>query len=690
MGGTAAGEVVLAVDGLVSDAARGRLSGVSLRVHAGEVVGVTGLLSAGVATLGRAIAGAEGYAAGQVRLHGRPVPPGRRDAAQRAGIGYVPEDRRAEGFVAHLGVAENATMSITRQLSDRFGVLRPGRRAAAAAPLTARLSLVSSGPGQPTGELSGGNQQKVTVARTLAHRPSLIVAITPTRGVDVASKELLLGSLADVAAGGAAGVLLCSDELSDLEICDRVIVLVRGEVFTEFTPAALRPRRADRRDRGPDRHDQQRGLWQHRLRQRPGGSRMISNQTPDGPVRTAVRVPASTGRPAGRGDGAARRRRRIGAWLRSVNVGVLREVALLPVLVLLIVVGTVVSPAFFTVSNFAGIGQQSSALGVVVVGESLILLIGGMDLSLESTFGLAPMVAAWLIVPVSAYGNGADLSPYLGIVVLLAVGAAVGLVNGLLIVKGRLNGFIVTLGMTIVLAGLQNGIVKAQSLFNLPGPFSYLGAASIGQVPVSLIVAVIIFILVGLFLRYHRTGRAIYAVGGNPAAARAAGIKVERVKIGVYVAGSILAAVGGLMESGRVSAVTGQQGYQEGIIFSVFAAAVIGGVSLKGGRGNMIGAASGVILLGIVQDILDLAQVSNYWIEAIDGAVILFALFLARIVGGESTAEEEVARWAELSGLAAVVTGGGRGSGWLPPGCWPSAARRSRCSTSSPVMSSPG
>ena len=142
--------------------------------------------------------------------------------------------------------------------------------------------------------------------------------------------------------------------------------------------------------------------------------------------------------------------------------------ALLPVLVLLIVVGTVVSPAFFTVSNFAGIGQQSSALGVVVVGESLILLIGGMDLSLEATFGLAPMVAAWLIVPVAAYGDGTDLSPYLGILVLLAVGAAVGLVNGLLIVKGRLNGFIVTLGMTIVLAGLQNGIVKAQSLFNLP------------------------------------------------------------------------------------------------------------------------------------------------------------------------------------------------------------------------------
>jgi simple sugar transport system ATP-binding protein len=226
---------VLAVDGLTSYSARGRLSGVSLRVYPGEVVGVTGLLSAGVATIGRVIAGAEASAGGEVRLRGRRVPPGQRAAAQRAGIGYIPEDRRAEGFVAHLGVAENTTMTIARELSGPLGVLVPRRRAAAAAPFTSRLSLVSSGPAQPVAELSGGNQQKVTVARTLAHRPSLIVAITPTRGVDVASKELLLSSLASVAASSGAGVLLCSDELSDLEICDRVLVLVRGEVFTEFS-----------------------------------------------------------------------------------------------------------------------------------------------------------------------------------------------------------------------------------------------------------------------------------------------------------------------------------------------------------------------------------------------------------------------------------------------------------------------
>jgi len=316
-----------------------------------------------------------------------------------------------------------------------------------------------------------------------------------------------------------------------------------------------------------------------------------------------------------------------------------REAALLPVLVVLLVVGAILNSHFLTVSNITGIGQQVAALGVVVVGESLVLLIAGLDLSLESTYGLAPMIAAWLIVPVAAFGDGLLLSPYLGILILLAVGAAAGLANGLLIVKGRLNGFIVTLGMTILLAGIQDGIVKGQAPFNLPTAFGYLGAASFGVVPVSLIVAVVLFVLTGLFLRYHRIGRAIYAIGGNREAARAAGIKVDRIRIGVYVAASVLAAIGGLMEAGRVSSVAPTQGYGEGIIFSVFAAAVIGGVSLQGGRGNMVGAASGVILLGLVQNLLDLENAPNYWIEAIDGGVILFALILARVIGGEASAE---------------------------------------------------
>jgi simple sugar transport system ATP-binding protein len=224
----------LEVTHLSAVSARGSLTDVSLEVRPGERLGVTGLLSAGVATLARVVAGAEPSTAGQVLLDGEPLVSGRRDLALRAGVGYIPEDRQAEGYVSLLGVAENSTMTITDKMAGKVGWLRPRTTAHAAEPLARRLSVVSAGPRQPVGELSGGNQQKVTVARALISRPRLIVAITPTRGVDVASKALLLDELAEVSAESGAGLLLATDELSDLAICDRVIVLVRGEIFTEF------------------------------------------------------------------------------------------------------------------------------------------------------------------------------------------------------------------------------------------------------------------------------------------------------------------------------------------------------------------------------------------------------------------------------------------------------------------------
>jgi simple sugar transport system ATP-binding protein len=209
---------------------------VSLEVRGGERVGLTGLRGSGATTLARIVAGAMTPDTGRVLLEGRELAAGRRDTALRAGVGYIPEDRQREGFVAALGVAENITMTITDLLSRFTGILLPRLRAGAAAPLARKLSLVSAGLGQPVGELSGGNQQKVTVARALARDPRLIVAITPTRGVDVASKELLMRALADATESEERpGLLLASDELDDLVICDRVIVMVRGEVFTEFT-----------------------------------------------------------------------------------------------------------------------------------------------------------------------------------------------------------------------------------------------------------------------------------------------------------------------------------------------------------------------------------------------------------------------------------------------------------------------
>jgi simple sugar transport system permease protein len=320
---------------------------------------------------------------------------------------------------------------------------------------------------------------------------------------------------------------------------------------------------------------------------------------------------------------------------RRLLVGRIRELALLPAIALLVVAGTFISSAFLTTANIVNVAQESAALGTVVVAESLILLTGSFDLSLQSTYGLAPMIGAWLIVPKSAQGLGTNWGWPIGVLVVLAIGATVGLINGVLIVKARFNAFIFTLAMLILLAGLQVGIPSGRTIYQMPNAFIYIGSAYWAGVPVSAWLTGALFLLFGLFLRYHRTGRAIYAIGGNVEAARAAGIKVDRVRIGVFVTGSILAALAGLMTAGQVVAVTANQG--NNLIFTVFAAAVIGGISLDGGRGRMLGAFTGVILLELVNNILTLSQIQTFWIDAANGAIILLALGVARVVGTERT-----------------------------------------------------
>jgi simple sugar transport system ATP-binding protein len=211
----------------------GDLNGVSMSVRPGESVGVVGLISSGVVTLGRITAGIQKADEGEVVVAGHALPPGDRASALKAGVGYIPEDRRAAGFVGGLSIAENMTMSVTDQLSaGKFGILGHRTVAEAAKPWAESLALVSSSLKQHVDDLSGGNQQKVTVARALARGPRLLVAITPTRGVDVASKELLLQALRQAAVAGA-GVLLTTDELDDLAYCDRVLVMVRGRIVAE-------------------------------------------------------------------------------------------------------------------------------------------------------------------------------------------------------------------------------------------------------------------------------------------------------------------------------------------------------------------------------------------------------------------------------------------------------------------------
>ncbi|OIV35807.1 multidrug ABC transporter ATP-binding protein [Mangrovactinospora gilvigrisea] len=209
----------------------GAYQDVDLTVRPGEIVGLAGIASSGRTEFAETVAGLRAPDRGTLEISGRPARPGDVRAAIRGGVGLVPQDRHHQGFVANLSVAENATMTVPERLGPA-GTVRPSARDALARTLIDRLDIKTDGPRQPVDGLSGGNQQKVVMARALAGDPRLLVMVSPTAGVDVRSKETLLSNVARVAAEGT-GVLIASDELEDLRGCHRVVVMFGGRIAAE-------------------------------------------------------------------------------------------------------------------------------------------------------------------------------------------------------------------------------------------------------------------------------------------------------------------------------------------------------------------------------------------------------------------------------------------------------------------------
>jgi simple sugar transport system permease protein len=311
----------------------------------------------------------------------------------------------------------------------------------------------------------------------------------------------------------------------------------------------------------------------------------------------------------------------------------LRDLALVPAIIVIAIVGQIVNPVFLQTDNLINVLQTMSEMALLVLAQTLILIVKKMDLSLESTMGLAPGVAAWLVVPAGA-GHGLGILPGAwSVPVTLAAGVAIGAINALFIIRFGLNGFIVTLGMLIVLRGILTGISGGQTFFQLPPSMLYLGTTQWFGVPASIWICLLLFAVAIVVLGWTSFGRSLYAIGGNLDAAKAAGIRTDRVLWIVIVTGSLLAALAGLLLSGRLASVASAQG--NGYIFTVFAAAVIGGVSLNGGKGTMFGAFTGILLLFMIQNVLTLAGVPAQWIQALNGSIILIALITSRITGGK-------------------------------------------------------
>lgn len=323
---------------------------------------------------------------------------------------------------------------------------------------------------------------------------------------------------------------------------------------------------------------------------------------------------------------------------RRLKLARLRDLALIPPIIALMIYGYVTNPGvFLTKSYFVdSILKNMAPLALLVLAEALVLIAGKFDLSLESIVGIAPAVAVFLVLGKTS-ALGAPWPTWTVLPTALAIGALVGVFNGLLIVRFKLSAFIVTLAMLITLRGLQLTIVGGATQSNLANRIPFMDdLASIRVLTLPLAVWIFVIAFAGgiLVLGYTRVGRSLYAVGGNPAAARAAGIRVERVIWLTFVVAGLLAALAGLVLSAQLRSVAAGQG--DGLIFQVFAAAVIGGISLDGGKGSLFGALTGVLLLSLIQAVLTLAQVPSEQITMVYGLVILAALIVARLTTGKA------------------------------------------------------
>ena len=481
----------LAVENLSNHA----FKGVGLAVAPGEIVGLAGIAGNGQSEFLRALAGLE-PASGEVSLGGRTLSLGNPVAAQRGGIAYMPADRHGEGLLMALSVRENATLSSLPRYASRGVVSRRAEVSAVTREVDA-LQIRTASLETDVEALSGGNQQKVVLARAMLSRPKLILADEPTQGVDAGARVEIYRILREIAESGVPVLIVSSDGLELEGLCDRVVVFSRGEVVGEL--------------RGED----------------------VSREKIARTMVTATTHRA--GEAVATGGGTAERARRFltGDYLPSLVLAV--------IIVALGVYTYGQNPRFTATFNITSLLTLLAALAFISFGQLIVIMTAGIDISVGPLSGLVVVIASFFLVE----GKSTPVV-VLGLAIMLATALTTGLVNGLMVRVGRFTAVAATLvtyiglqGISLLLRPFQGGFISATITDDIQ--------KSIGPIPVAFLVAVALALVLEYCLRFTRWGLALRAAGSREQAAHRLGVRVNRTIIGAYVACSALTFLGGLM-----------------------------------------------------------------------------------------------------------------------------------------------
>jgi ABC-type sugar transport system ATPase subunit/ribose/xylose/arabinose/galactoside ABC-type transport system permease subunit len=551
---------------------------ISVQAQTGEIVGVAGVVGNGQSSLMAALAGLSRFE-GTVTVHSQDR--SSKDLRERAA--YMPADRHSEGLMMTLSVRENATIGALRRFVRGVFVSSKEEVSTVGKELT-ELSVKAPNMDTNIASLSGGNQQKVVMARALLSEPAIVIADEPTQGVDVGARAEIYRILREVAEDGTPVVVNSSDAKELEGLCDRVIVMSRGRIVTE----------------------------------------LAGDEVTEGAIVSAA--VGATGHTSSETPARATRSNRLTRFLQGDYSPVLI------LAVVMVVLGAYVfsqNDRYFTAFNITAIQGLVAALGFIAMGQTIALMTGGIDLSVGPLAGFLVVIASFYIADDSAISQ-----ILLGFALMLIAALVTGSVNGFLIRYGRFTPVAATLAVYIALQGLSyvlrdgpEGIINS----------SVTGAlkTKIGPFPVAFIVLVLFAFALEYALRYSRWGLTLRAVGSDEEAARRVGVRVNRTVMLAYIAVAGCVFLGALILMAQIGIGDPSQGAN--FTLTSITAVVLGGTSLLGGRGTFIGTLLGAGLIIQVLNattFLGLDQWSTYFFQGV--LIVVAAIAYSQVRGKRS------------------------------------------------------
>jgi rhamnose transport system ATP-binding protein len=599
---TQIGMPVLSVRGL---SGAGFVEDVTFDVRAGEILGFFGLVGAGRSEVAQMLFGITKPDQGEIKVDGRVARPRSPRHAMQLGISFLPEDRHQQGLVLQFPIRANETLPILRQLANRVGLVHRAREKQIARDFAARMRVVATGVEQRTDTLSGGNQQKVLLAKWLIPSPRVLILDQPTRGIDVGAKAEIHRIVSQLAAQGMAVILISDDAQEVIGLSDRIVVFRGGRIAGESDRASF---------------DREAILLAAAQAARDDGK---TDSQQCGSTRSMETIAPSGGRS------------------RGVIGRLLRVPELVLVLALLIIGGAVTmrEPRFLQSANLEQVALSATLVCIVTLGEALVIIARQVDLSIGAIVAASAFISAgWL-------EHHPDASIFWVILIGCAVGVALGALNALLVALFRIPAIVASLG---TLAIFRGGVIvfaggRQISATVLPDSYGDIARIHFAGAPLLVWLALLLTVAFGLATRFTRTGRNLYALGSNQESARLVGINDRRHIALVFILSGILCGLVGVLWGARFGTVDAV--IAPDLHFQAISAVVVGGVSIFGGSGTVYGAALGAVIFAVLQNGVQLLGINRFWLQAVFGAAILFTvIFYSQLARRAERAERESRR----------------------------------------------